>query len=274
MNDKLNEMKKAIFITVRTGSTRLPRKCLLRIDGLTTIEYLIERLKRSKLANLIIVCTTQLSEDDVLCQIARDQRIQNFRGPVEDKLTRWLGAAERFGVEFFVTADGDDLFCEPALIDLAFEQYQSNHPDFIEAPNVPCGAFTYGIKAIALKKVCEIKDTNDTEMMWVYFKQTGFFKVEQLQNIPAIYNRPEIRMTLDYPDDFKFFRSVIEGLGATKKEFDLADIIKYLDRNPHIVKINQYLQKQFEENQRRKTKLVLKKDKICVTQPAGTTATS
>ncbi len=267
-------MKKVIFITARTGSTRLPRKCLLKIDGLTTIEYLIGRLKRSKLADLIILCTTQLSEDDVLCKIARIHQIQHFRGSVEDKLTRWLGAAEKFDVEFFVTADGDDLFCEPALIDLAFEQYRKTCADFIEAGKVPCGAFTYGIKASALKKVCEVKDTNDTEMMWVYFKQTGLFRIEQLQNIPAIYNRPEIRMTLDYPDDFKFFRSVIEGLGATKKDFDLADIIEYLDCNPHIIKINQYLQKQFEENQKRKTKLVLKKERICVTQPAGTTATN
>jgi spore coat polysaccharide biosynthesis protein SpsF len=267
-------MKKAIFITVRTGSTRLPRKCLLKIGGLTTIEFLIGRLKRSKLADLIILCTTQLNEDDVLCQIAHNHQIEHFRGPVEDKLTRWLGAAEKFGVEFFVTADGDDLFCEPVLIDLAFEQYRKTRADFIEAKKVPCGAFTYGIKASALKKVCEIKDTNDTEMMWVYFKDTGLFKVEQLQNIPAIYNRPEIRMTLDYPDDFKFFRNVIEGLGATKKDFDLADIIVYLDQNPHIAKINQYLQKQFVENQKRKTKLVLKKDKICVTKPVSTMATS
>jgi spore coat polysaccharide biosynthesis protein SpsF len=63
-------MKKAILITVRTASTRLPKKALLKINGKTTIEHLIERMKRSKLADIIILCTTKLPEDDILCDIA------------------------------------------------------------------------------------------------------------------------------------------------------------------------------------------------------------
>jgi len=251
-------MRKAIFITARTGSTRLPKKCLLKIDGITTIEYLTKRLKKSKLVNLIILCTTELNEDDVLCKIARNQGIKCFRGSVKDKLMRWLKAAEKFDLEFFVTADGDDLFCEPELIDLAFEQYQRTRPDFIEADELPCGAFTYGIKVGALKKVCEIKDTDDTEMMWGYFTETNLFNVQKLVGIPDVFKRPEIRMTLDYEDDFKFFKSVIEGLGGVEKDFNLKDIIRYLGRNPEVIKINQYLQKEFEKNQKRKTKIVLR----------------
>jgi len=251
-------MKKAIFVTVRTGSTRLPQKCLLEIDGLKTIEFLIRNLKKSKLADTIVLCTTELSEDDILCRIAKEQQIECFRGSVKDKLDRWLRAAENFDVEFFVTADGDDLFCEPELIDLAFEQYQNSGPDFIEAEGLACGAFTYGIKVSALKKVCQIKDTDDTEMMWVYFKDTGLFEVEKLQNVPDIYRRAQLRMTLDYPDDFKFFRTVIEGLGGVGKDFSLKEIIIYLDENPQVAAINQYLQEAFELNQRRKTKLALK----------------
>ena len=253
-------MRKAIFITVRTGSTRLPKKCLLKIQGLTTIQHLIRRVKRSKLADIIVLCTTKLREDDILCKIARNEKINCFRGSVKDKLERWLGAAEKFNVEFFVTADGDDIFCEPELIDLAFKQYQENKPDFIEGEGLVCGAFTYGIKTSALKKVCEIKDTDDTEMMWVYFTDTGIFKCEKLKKVPKIYKRPEIRMTLDYPDDFKFFKNVIENLGKEKKYFSLKDIIKYLDKNPKVVKINQYLQEKFKKRQKEKTKLILKEE--------------
>ena len=49
---------KSIFITVRTGSTRLRNKCLLDIDGQTSISYLINRLKNSKNNDNIILCTT------------------------------------------------------------------------------------------------------------------------------------------------------------------------------------------------------------------------
>ena len=50
-------MNRAIFITVRSGSTRLPNKSQKEILGSPTIEHLIKRVKRSKLADIIILCT-------------------------------------------------------------------------------------------------------------------------------------------------------------------------------------------------------------------------
>lgn len=254
-------MKKAIFITVRTSSTRLQKKCLLKIQGLTTIQHLIRRVKKSNLADVIILCTTILKEDDILCEIAKKENINYFRGSVIDKLERWNNAAQEFFIDFFVTADGDDLFCEPELIDLAFTQYVKSKPDFIEGKNIPCGSFTYGINTTALKRVCEIKNTADTEMMWTYFKDTNLFNCEELKNIPDYYKRPEIRMTLDYPEDLEFFTIVINSLSQHKEYFNLRDIISYLDEHPEVIKINQSLQEKFLENQKKKTRLEIKKAK-------------
>ena len=253
-------MHKAIFITVRTNSTRLPQKALLKIEGLTTIEHLIRRVKKSQLAEVIVLCTTTGKEDDILCKIAEQENIKWFRGSAPDKLERWRGAAEKFHIDFFVTADGDDLFCEPELIDLAFEQAEKKHPDFIKGDgvrgvDVPVGAFTYGIKVKALQKVCEIKDSDNTEMMWTYFEDTGLFECQKLENVPEEFKRPTIRMTLDYADDFRFFQTVIKTLGTDAR---LRDTIAYLDKHPEVVAINQYLQKEFRSNQKSKTTLILK----------------
>ena len=222
-------MRNAIFITVRTNSSRLPKKCLLEIAGKPVIVHLINRVKNSKLAEGIVLCTTTNQQDDILCDIATNEGISFFRGSENDKLERWRGAAQKYGVEFFVTADGDDLFCEPELIDLAFQQYGSGGADFIEGLHIPCGAFTYAIKASALRKVCEIKGTNETEMMWVYFKDTGLFKVEELKGVPQVFHKPEVRMTLDYEDDFKFFKNIIEHFVLhAQKYFSLRDVLAYL----------------------------------------------
>jgi len=246
----------SIFITVRTGSTRLPNKALLMIEGRTTIEHLIDRAKRSKLSDKIVLCTTTLPEDDVLCHIAVKNDIYYYRGSVEDKLERWNGAAKKHGVEFFVTADGDDLFCEPELIDLAFEQYNKSKCDFIKADGVVCGSFTYGIKTSALKKVCKIKDSENTEMMWVYFTDTGLFKVRELENVPDEFYRGDIRMTLDYQDDYFFFKEVINSFDT--EDFSLRDIISLIDEKPEIKEINLYLEDERKKNQLEKTNLSLK----------------
>lgn len=243
----------AIFITVRTASTRLPRKCLRGVCGRMAIERVIERVKRSRKADVIVLCTTVYSADNILCDIATENSIHFFRGSSEDKLMRWKGAAEKYGVDFFVTADGDDLLCDPELIDLAFEQSKGG-ADFIDAPDAPCGGFTYGIRVSALNRVCGIKDNTDTEMMVPYFTETGLFKVESL-TIPEVLKRPEIRMTLDYEDDLKFFRAVFEHFDG--REFGLRDVIPFLDEHPEVTEINSYLHAQWAANQKAKTNMVL-----------------
>lgn len=251
----LEMMNRSIFITVRSGSTRLPGKCYLEIDGVPNIVRVINIAKKSKEANIAVLCTTQLPEDDRLCELAKENNILFHRGSVEDKLDRWLQAAKETETEFFVTLDADDLFADPGLIDQAIEQYNDTQADFIEAKGLVCGAFSYGLKAWAVKRVCDIKDTTDTEMIEAYFKDTGKFKCEVLKSVDPVFERPELRMTLDYREDFEFFTTVVKALG---KDFTLYDVIAYLDAHPEVVQINQSLQAKFLANQKAKTKLVLK----------------
>ena len=99
-------------------------------------------------------------------------------------------------------------------------------------------------------------------MMWVYFTDTGLFKCEglDLEKVPNVYRRPEIRMTLDYPNDLRFFETIIRHFNQTQPNeyYGLRDIVAYLDKNPDIIKINQYLMNQFRDTQKQKTSLKLK----------------
>lgn len=253
-------MKKAVFITVRCDSTRLPNKALLEILGRPTIEMVILRAKQVRNVDEIVLCTTDRPIDDRIVDIAEKNGIKYFRGCVEDKLERWRGAAEKFGVDFFVTMDGDDLFCGIELIELAIEQMEESGCDFMKAPKgLICGAFTYALKTSALEKVCSIKDTGDTEMMWVYFEDTGYFKVRDLYVKDKLFYNDRIRLTLDYPEDLQFFTRVFDELSCAENETPLRDIVIFLNKHPEIIDINFFRQKDFLENQKRKTKLVLKK---------------
>jgi spore coat polysaccharide biosynthesis protein SpsF (cytidylyltransferase family) len=63
-------------------------------------------------------------------------------------------------------------------------------------------------------------------------------------------------MTLDYDDDFKFFKKIIEHFGD--QEFSLKEIVEYIDLNPDIKKINYHCHQEWKTNQKMKTKLLLK----------------
>ena len=59
------------IIQARTNSTRLPRKVLKNLGERTLIEFLIERLKRVKELDQIILATTVNDIDDKLASLVK-----------------------------------------------------------------------------------------------------------------------------------------------------------------------------------------------------------
>lgn len=254
-------MKTAIFITVRMDSSRLPNKTMKEILGKPVLEHVINRANQATKFDGIIVCTTQRSVDDKIVEIASKCGVKVFRGSLDDKLERWNGAAQAYDIDYIVTFDGDDLFCDPYLLDKGAEQIASGNFDFIELPKgLICGAFTYAFTAKALARVCEMKATDDTEMMWTYFKDTGCFRTGCLENVEDIYFSDDYRLTLDYPEDFEFFTKVFEHFNCLNNDVPLKEIVEYFKEHPEVPKTNIGRQQEFLENQKKKTKLVLKND--------------
>ena len=238
-------MVNCILITVRTSSTRLPKKAILDINGKPAIQYLIENIKKSKSADKIILCTSEEPDDDILCQIATDCGIEYYRGSLKDKLVRWMDACKNYDIDFFVNVDGDDLFFDYNLADLVIEQYKEYPCDFIDVNGLYNDV--YGVSTKALKKVCDIKDTDDTEYIRLYFTETNLFDVKKINNIPKKYIKGKVRMTLDYKEDFEFFKKVIEGV--LPDELTLDNINNFLYNNPSIANINYFLDEKWKSNQ-------------------------
>lgn len=260
-------MKSAIFITVRSDSTRLPNKALLPILGKPTIEMVILRAKLVKNVDTVVVCTTERLVDNDIVRIAESCDVVNFRGSLDDKLNRWLGAVRKFSIDCFVTMDGDDLLCDPELMEMGIEQLKSSSDDFIEAPDgLIVGSFTFGIKTSALAKVCSIKGTNDTEMMWVYFKDTGLFTVSPLHVKDTIFFDPDIRLTLDFAEDYAFFKTIFDHFKCEDNEVTLRTIVPYLKDNPEIIKLNAFRRQDWASNQQKKAKLILKNGSVRIPQ--------
>ena len=249
-------MKTGILICARTGSTRLPEKMIADVNGEPVIKYLIKRIQKSKYCDEIIFCTTHLKNDDVLEEIVTEMGVSCYRGSVEDKMDRWYKAAVEYDIDYFVNVDGDDLFCEPELIDLAFQQHQMDDHDFVKCdePKLVAGIFTFGMKTIALKHLCEIKTTTDTEAAWLSFYDMDGLHSEMLRDIPDIYYRPEIRATLDYEEDLLFFRKIINHFDGRADHYTLRDIISYLDENPDISNLNLFRHKDYLINQSKLTR--------------------
>ncbi|MEM0358654.1 MAG: hypothetical protein QXG22_01390 [Candidatus Hadarchaeales archaeon] len=252
-------MKTAVLIPVRIKSTRLPRKPLKIIKGKRAIEHLIERVKTAKLPDLIILCTTIRSEDLILEKIAKTYKIECFRGSEKDIINRLFHAALKYNVDFIVNVDGDDILCDPELVDQTIRVFRRSKADVIRWENLPLGAAPFGIKTEAIKKVLSIKATNNTETGWVrYFTDTGLFKVKKMTPSDERLKRPDIRITLDYPEDLKFFRKIFEKLYKPGKIISLKDVIQLLEKEPQLLEINKNVREIYWKRYIRNSKIKIK----------------
>jgi spore coat polysaccharide biosynthesis protein SpsF (cytidylyltransferase family) len=55
-------------------------------------------------------------------------------------------------------------------------------------------------------------------------------------------------MTLDYEEDYRFFREVFEALGGGGAYFGLPEIVRLLDSRPEIAAISAAAQAHYERN--------------------------
>ena len=90
--------KKLIIIQARTGSTRLPGKILLMIQGKEIILHLLDRLIPSKYTDHIIVATPMEKSDDGLASLCINYhpKVSVCRGSEKDVLDRFYQAAKTY----------------------------------------------------------------------------------------------------------------------------------------------------------------------------------
>jgi spore coat polysaccharide biosynthesis protein SpsF len=250
--DKNTTASIPVFITARMGSTRLPGKHLKEICGKPVIEQMITRIKQAKLPAFIVLCTTVLPEDDILVELANRSNIKYFRGNPTDILKRWLDAADHFGVPYFISAEADDVFCDPEFVDIITQELQKNAFDYISCKGLPFGVTPTGINVTALRKICLLKKENDTEGQERFFTKTGLFRIHYIEITDPELINPDARMTLDYPEDFEFFKTVFSLLGCGETFFSLREILVLLKKHPEIMEINDKMQSDYEQRYKEK----------------------
>ncbi len=232
-------MKSGILLLARTGATRLPGKLLMKVLGRPILEYQIERLKAARRPDCFVLCTTQLAEDEALIELASQNGLPTFRGNTEDVLDRMIQGAREYQLDLIVCIGGDDLLIDPVLVDVVIERFVKTSADFIYCADLPVGGTPFGIKTQALERLVEIK-TGGTDGWERYFIETGLFQVEAIPPPDPILRRPGLRMTLDYQEDFLFFKAVIEELYPRKgSTFPLQEVITLIDQRPDIARLAQ-----------------------------------
>jgi len=229
------------IIQARTGSTRLPNKAMLSIEGRPMLWHLIDRAHRAKSIEKIVIATTRNPRDKAIIEFAKENNIEVYRGSEEDVLDRMYKAAKEAGAGTIVRITPDCPLLSPDIIDKVVTAYKKGRYDYVTNTlyyTYPDGCDVEVFSFAALERAWrECKDPSKREHVTSYIKHSGKFRLKNVENESPLDPR-EYKWSVDRPRDLEFVRKVYEHLYAKKRIFGFADIMELLKKRPEIKEIN------------------------------------
>jgi spore coat polysaccharide biosynthesis protein SpsF len=235
--------KKNMIIAIlqaRLSSTRLPGKVLKPIMNKPMLAYQIERIKKSRLIDKVILATSTSAEDMALVELAQDLGIEAYRGNLENVLDRFYQAGKQYQPDHIVRLTGDCPLLDPGLVDDLIQFHLDGHYDY--SSNCQQPTFPDGLDA-------EI-------MRWQVLEeafQEAKLPSEKEHVTPFIHRRPEryqlghfknaedhsgLRWTVDEAKDFELIENIYQYLYPQNPHFCWRDVLGYVQAHPELKNYN------------------------------------
>lgn len=230
------------IVQARVGSTRLPGKVLLDIQGKPLLEQVIDRVSASKLINRLVIATTSSEKDKAIIDFAQRRGITYYAGSENDVLDRFYQTAKKYRVKTIVRITPDDPFKDPEVIDKVVGYYL-NHKKSVDyvsnttKPTYPEGLDVEVFSVEALEKAWrEAKKSSEREHVTPYiWNHPEIFRLANIENDEDLSH---LRWTLDTEADLRFTREIYARL-YHGQVFLMKDILALLRAEPELAQINQ-----------------------------------
>ena len=239
-------MENIAIIQARLGSSRLPGKVFLKLEGVTVLEHVVNRVKKSSLISGIFVATTISESDIALVKFCSEKNFRIFCGSENDVLDRFYQLAKLIKPDNIIRITSDCPMIDPTVIGQVIYKHIESKSDYttntMPRETFPDGEDVEVFTFAALEKAWnEAKLLSEREHVTPYirnhpelFKMTGIEYKEDLSGK---------RWTLDNSEDYEFISRVYNKLYSRNKYFGMSDIIEFLKKNPDLEKINIHIKR-------------------------------
>jgi spore coat polysaccharide biosynthesis protein SpsF len=227
------------IIQARMTSTRLPGKVLADICGKPALALMLERVKRAKRLDKIMVATTINVTDDPVVGLCRALGVETFRGGEQDVLRRYCEAANATGADTVVRLTADCPMIDPGLIDETVQEYKAGGWDYVATRGYPVGLDAEAFSISALHRA-------DREAHHSYLREhvtpyingdsefgNGGFRCGAVR-FGADFGH--IRWTVDRKDDLERVRALVSLL---PKEFSWLQALSVATQRPHLLGLSE-----------------------------------
>jgi len=239
MIDRGDNPKKATAVLQgRIGSTRLPGKVLLTLEGKPVMQHVYERVLYCRNIDRIIVATTNERKDDCIVELFGGLGVPVFRGSEEDPLDRYYHAATHYGVPHVVRIMADCPLVDPEVVDEVIEGYFDGGHDFCYlGGEFPTGLDVTVFSYQALEK-CWKEARRPSEREHITFYMTNnpdLFNIGVLEKFKGLLHH---RWVMDHEADYKLIVEIYKTLYEPGKVFGSRDVLRLLEERPELFQIN------------------------------------
>lgn len=234
-------MKIIVVIQARMGSSRLPGKILMPMGNTDNLTYVVERCKKIKGINEVIVATSSLSQDDIVERWCESNQVKFYRGSEEDVLTRFIEAAKPYNPDYVIRVTADCPFVDYKMASDMVALIKEKKVDIIDLEGqLPRGL---AVEIISYKALQYInyngleKRHREHVTYYAYEFKTEFTRTSYTVN--STNKAAALRITLDTEEDYKLLTQIanyFDNIFVSSK-----DIVEYLLQNPKIAKINEHI---------------------------------
>lgn len=243
-------MKTAILINARLGSIRYPQKHLIKVLDQTMIEILVKRflhhfekeINENKL--MIIICTSYMKINKQFLTVLEKYNVEIFFGNDGNVPYRQFRCCQTFNIDKIISICGDNFLISIDAIRKIYDNLSDAHArPVLKTVGLPIGQNVCGYTYKALKESLKnIEENSKLDTGW-----HAIFKIKTIKMGDYELNKKNIRMTLDYPEDATFFKTVINHFG--KHIFSASDdqVMECIINNKYY-KINNDLSEKYWKN--------------------------
>lgn len=242
-------MKLCCIIQARMGSSRLPGKVLMQLSDKSVLGHIIDRIKRCKNIDDIIVATSIEATDNPIENECVSYGVKCFRGSEEDVLERLYLAAKEHSADAIVRITADCPLIDPLLVAEVAEIYNQNISRFDYGSNIdnvgarrtfPRGfdveVFSFNALENAHKNTIEHRE-HVTAYIYTHMAEFRIFRLEDGRG-----DNSDIRLVLDTPDDFKLVNEVYNELHGGNPNFGYPEILELFRNKPQLKQINKHIE--------------------------------
>ena len=226
------------------GSTRLPGKSLLTLAGEPLVGRILERVKKCKNIDQIVLAIPNTKENDPLDEIGKEYSVSTFRGSEFNLLERYYKAAKFSSADYVVRLPADNATPEPSEIDKIIDHhislkragfssnlssfFGSNYPDGIGAE-----IFDFNLLEEAYKKENDKEKLEHVHLNFFDYStekavDSNWCPISTIK-CPKEYSRPEIVLDINTIDQYIFIKELYEYLYIKNPNFTIIDTLDWYD---------------------------------------------